>query len=89
MTNTNAQHVLDCVNESIKRWRAEYHAIPEGKRRNGIPVGKWARDRNRIICILARLGTAQMLCDWFARGVQPSYMDWERDVVPYLSGVRI
>jgi hypothetical protein len=72
-----AKVTLASIKQEIAECRAEFRAIPEGKRRNGIPVGKWAKQRQTLNCRISRLETAKMLCDWFARGVQPSYLSWD------------
>ena len=72
-----AKETLAAVEAEIASCRAEFRAIPEGKRRNGIPVGKWAHQRQALNIRISRLETAKMLCDWFARGVQPSYLSWD------------
>jgi hypothetical protein len=79
-----AQQALREVERDIRGYREAFRLIPEGKRRQGVPVGTWAHVRQYLNCRIARLETARMLCDWFARGAQPAYMDWERDVQPYL-----
>ena len=43
-----AKETLAAVKAEIASCRAEFRAIPEGKRRNGIPVGKWAHQRQAL-----------------------------------------
>lgn len=75
-----ASETLRHIEDDIRDYRTAFHSIPEGKRRLGIPVGKWEHIRRFLICQICRLETVRLHCDWFARGVQPAYMDWERDI---------
>jgi hypothetical protein len=75
-TQQHAQNVLAEIKRQIAYDRAMLADMPQPKRRNEIPVGETAKKRQTLTCRILRLETAKMLCDWFARGVQPNYMSW-------------
>ena len=70
--------VLQQVEHELAAKRVAALVLPYGKRRRGIPIGMLAHAHHDLNCSIARLETARMLCDWFARGVQPCTMSWEQ-----------